>query len=353
MKFRAIFIALTLISFVTNVIATQYQTNDFGVGKANDINDNGQVVGQISLGWSYRYWVGDTHFTYQDAHAFVWDKSNGMQYLPPVSGSTYGPTSVPYEGNSINNSGTVACFGENLSGYPWRYSLWNQNNGYSVSTVYVDSIWDINDLNEYVGSTAYTPPGNYDYSLLIPGASMNGSIILTGTQLSGSSYAYEINNLHQVVGTYGGNSAGAFYWSSATGTIDIPGASEARAINEHSQVVGKAGNHAFLWDNANGICDIGALFGFTNTSSAYDINNFGQVVGEANGHAYVWDSVHGFQYLDNNSSVAYGINELGQIVGQSNGQAVLWQPVPEPSSILALVSGFIGLAGLRQRKRQA
>ena len=60
--------------------------------------------------------------------------------------------------------------------------------------------------------------------------------------------------------------------------------------------------------------------------------------------------------LGGNHSWAYGINDSGQIVGwcfTSSGQqhAVLWTPVPEPSSLLALGGGLIGLFELIRRKR--
>jgi hypothetical protein len=49
---------------------------------------------------------------------------------------------------------------------------------------------------------------------------------------------------------------------------------------------------------------------------------------------------------------AYSINDAGQIVGESDHHATLWEPVPEPSSILALAAGLAGAGGLALRRRR-
>lgn len=86
------------------------------------------------------------------------------------------------------------------------------------------------------------------------------------------------------------------------------------------------------------VTDLGALPGQT-TSWARGINNQGRVVGLSGGdgfitgHAFVWDSAHGMQDLGtlqgtswNNFSTAEGINDTGVIVGTSgHGHPVTWQ----------------------------
>jgi uncharacterized membrane protein len=84
----------------------------------------------------------------------------------------------------------------------------------------------------------------------------------------------------------------------------------------------------------------------------------GQVVSNVGGvqktSAFLWDSAHGLSFLPDfgNASRAYGINNLGQIVGQACKEdyfPVLWEPVPEPSSIICLAGGLVGLLEIRRR----
>ena len=108
--------------------------------------------------------------------------------------------------------------------------------------------------------------------------------------------------------------------------------------------------------------DLGTLGG--EWSFAQGINDLGQVVGfsqVANGksHAFVWNSNDGMVDLDSlgGDSQAWAINKNGSIVGYSLvapgvTHAVLWQPVPEPSSILALLCGIGGLGGMLRLKRR-
>lgn len=117
------------------------------------------------------------------------------------------------------------------------------------------------------------------------------------------------------------------------------GRSVARAINNHSQVVGesktRAGSwHAFIWANGK-LRDLGTLGG--KTSAALDINDSGQVVGysgTATGttHAVMWQNGRlidlGTLPGGRNSS-AHAINQHGQAVGASDrgswAHPFLWQ----------------------------
>lgn len=134
----------------------------------------------------------------------------------------------------------------------------------------------------------------------------------------------------------------------------------ANDINNYGEIIGHLYDpqgqcHSVLWRNDE-IVDLGNLEGFRIYPKA--INNQHQIVGFAvmpGGGAFLWQD--GVLMRINNLiqsspgwtiSQAWDINDSGQIVGCGayNGQfhAVLLNPVPEPSSVLALLCGIIGLA---------
>ena len=216
---------------------------------------------------------------------------------------------------------------------------------------------------------------------------------LWSDQTVGASLA-GINNAGQIVGRYGSGSGiptpgpgvpfgRGFVWDSTNGRRDLGlspvGNSEAAAINNSGQVLGTSEiletiiingipnstfvPHAFIWDETNGIRDIGNLGGFGAFANA--INQPGQAVGYGDaqdGHerAFIWDEAHGMQEIptlaggdtraraiNNNGLVAgfefgaggfiwsetsgiqptpglgnpYGINDHGQVVG---GGGLIW-----------------------------
>jgi probable HAF family extracellular repeat protein len=135
----------------------------------------------------------------------------------------------------------------------------------------------------------------------------------------------------------------------------LPGGtfSEAYALNDHGQVVGRAGTasgtiHAVLWQDGTMI-DLGSLPGEGpfggGYSEAYGINKRGQVVGmsftggpgcdpgsfSSCSHAFLWDGgiMRDLGVLGGPSSTALAINDRGQAVGLSSTasgeyHAVIW-----------------------------
>lgn len=161
-----------------------------------------------------------------------------------------------------------------------------------------------------------------------------------------ASFAYRNNNKGQVVGNSltSSNETHAFKWDDGVDMRDLgtlaPGIgytyviSYAEGINDHGQVVGHSRTggsiqrqRAFIWDEDEGMRDLGSLGG-AGRSVARSINNSGQVVGNSttdtgdlyDQRAFIWDEedgMHDLGTLGGDVSYAFDINEAGQVVGNS------------------------------------
>lgn len=190
--------------------------------------------------------------------------------------------------------------------------------------------------------------------------------------------AHAMNNLGQVVGSSGGS---AFFWSESTGMIRLGSTfSFAYDINDKSQVVGSYGSPgrgytAFLYAPGKGLTTVAPVLGSGGYyNSAIGINEKGQVVGTSYKESYN----NAFLYSDGiyqnlNSLIlansgwilesAIDINDVGQIIGSGllNGQtrSFLLTPidgdtskVPESTSALGiLLFGTIGVGWMLTHKR--
>jgi probable HAF family extracellular repeat protein len=160
------------------------------------------------------------------------------------------------------------------------------------------------------------------------------------------SIAIAVNDKGQVLGASGDDeSVHAFLWQNGT-MADIGSIGEEgwlTGLNERGQVIGAretvSGLRAFLWQDGE-ITDLGTLPG-DKTSEALAINEQGQIVGRSKSasgaiHAFVWQDGVMASIGRGRISAAFDINNEGQIVGyRAIGKthkgsrvhhAVLWTP---------------------------
>ena len=274
------------------------------------------------------------------------------------------------------------------------------------------SAYGINDAGQIVGEFRTGGPTGPTHGFLLSGGAYT-QLDVPGT-LSGTS-AYGINASGQIVGSYNGTlmSGGlGFVLSGGTYTALTPPpfgveAFTAYGINDSGQIVGGYSVQQFrppginiagfllsgsTYTNlistvglapATGINNVGQIVApngllsggtFTPLSvpgsgvtNAWGINNLGQIVGSyaAAGqvsldHSFVY-SDGSFTTFDVPGSVAtdaFGINDLGQIVGYyidaaGNEHGFLATPTPEPSTLVLLGIGVLGITGYAWRKRRA
>ena len=111
--------------------------------------------------------------------------------------------------------------------------------------------------------------------------------------------------------------------SRGNGVIDS-GQVTGRAQAIYDPMTGGYFSHAFVWDKASGMTDLGPLGLGSGRSSGNGINDSGMVTGSYSvssplgdvGHAYVWDAVNGvidIGTLGGLSSVGIAVNDIGQV----------------------------------------
>jgi len=345
-------------TMVLSAEATQYRIRTLGAmagngySRATGINSSGVVVGFSS-----------TTYAPKGGKACYWD-STGVHSLGT---SLSGANKI-----AINDQGDIAG-----GVYVWRggvrYTLPQLLPSYGKNT-----FTDINSAGDVAGYSLFDYPATTNtHACLWDGDGLHDiGVAITGMA---NSTAYGINDLGQIVGCSDNNAPERGYvWQEGTACFLNPlqgyYASCAYEINNSSAIVGysrKTGNEgwesynhyqACVWRNGQ-VVDLGVSGQCT---MARDINSSGVVVGYAFNYptpfiydAVVWenDVATTLPDLGGLYCVAQAINDSGWIVGEASDSnnlhyAVVWEPVPEPSSLLAVVCGLGGILWRQRRCRR-
>jgi probable HAF family extracellular repeat protein len=315
-----------------SVFATEYRTVFLGsigetYSQATGINNSGQIVG-VSAGSD------------GEPHPFIWSAHAGMQILQTDSAF------VPQD---INENGVVAGYIDSCA------AIWSSTLGLKTLGERGGVASSVNDSG-YV--TGWAGRNVYPYSEKAYIWSLDGTVTELCSTSESISWAFDINSHNQVAGTA---SSEAFVWEPDNGMQYLGtlggSTSSAYAINDAGTVVGIADTEGdtqsvFCWTKSGGMSSA-FTFDYFDTYYPKAINLSGTIVGNCRKGIFTWNANDGLSIIS--SGHVYGMNDAGQIAGwmdtDTGLKAVLWEPVPEPSSLIALACGLVGVLTQARKRR--
>ena len=316
---RAFLIALCLYSYQVQAGTPEYTMVKLeSWTRASDINDRGQIVGQINE-------TGQVH-------AALWD--NGQTFDLDDRPSNFGGSTA----RAINKRGDIAGSRDDGPGVVEAF-LWVRGSVNSLSLSEVTLATDINDRLQAVGWYEAGEFGGEDRAYIWQnGAWSDLSVRDFDADGFVHSFAWAINNSGKIVGEMDRR---AVLWLKNGQVKDLRIGEHASAtdINDKGHIIGNqygsdGFQRAFFWRQGK-VKWLSRPKGFR--SSATAINNCGAIVGSIEDSsrkawAVVWDHGKRFKLKSPGavSSYAQGINSRGNVVGWitlPNGttQGVLWR----------------------------
>lgn len=343
---------------------------DLGPGRADVINDRGQVAGHTDqgqgfvwtpgrgrqeiggLGGSYA-WVTAINQRGQVAgyattaagawHAFRWTPAAGTQDLGTLGGDNSFATAMSSSGEVVGTSSLASGEG--------RAFVWSPSSGMQDLGLPNARADDISDRGQVVGS--FIPELGYPSvahlflwsrstglrDLGSPDVPVEGHLSISGL----------INERGQIAGTYNNmlDTYGAYRWTSSTGfelVADLPGNyhGQVQSLSAKGMIAGvyAEGNdiRAFRWSPQSGLQDLGLTSHDWHDHGTFDVNARGEVSGSVFGEgprrirAVLWTPTSGMVELaglGGDFSAATAINARSQVAGWSTTSsgathATLW-----------------------------
>ena len=358
-KQKIVLLIILLSILVSKVSATDYKL--YQIGKPEGASPGSMSLGISNSGTVLCCWWADG--INDTTGAAIWNKNTGVDVISSKNGI--------YNASSLNNLDQVVVSVFDKTSYTCKTQIRNPD-GTLISFPNGVSGGAINDVGDILESTtSIDSSNNLMTSLIRWDASGHSDTIFTSTTNNGVS--------EEVYSSVGINNSGfvawskaltertelsykqtiqSYIWNGVTSRLLNPLNADdncyARGMNDSGFVVGQSGGHAILWDVEGNATDLGS-------GIALGINNHNQIVGTLEGKGGVlWNPDGSIVYLDSYSgdakSTPIAINDFGQITGNLHWEnatpmAAMWEPVPEPSSILALICGLGSLTAFKIRRK--